>query len=54
VFSGPEGHASGDTCEDGVLTLATLPFGPLPFGPLVSDLLDPPPEPPPITIENRL
>lgn len=47
VFSGPEAQASDYTCGDGVLTLTTLPYGPLVF-----DLLDPPPEPPPIIIDT--
>lgn len=47
VFSDAQGEASGYTCEDDVLTLTTLPYGPLVF-----DLLDGPPEPPPIIIET--
>jgi hypothetical protein len=49
VFSGPEGQASDYTCEDGMLTLTSLPYGPLVF-----DLLNPPPEPPPIIIDTGL
>lgn len=49
VFSDAQGEATGYTCEDGVLTLTTLPYGPLVF-----DLLDGPPEPPPIIIDIGL
>jgi hypothetical protein len=47
VFSDEQGAPTGYTCEDGVLTLTTLPYGPLVF-----DLLDGPPEPPPIIVET--
>ena len=49
VFSDDQGEATGYTCEDQVLTLTTLPYGPLVF-----DLLDGPPEPPPIIIDTGL
>jgi hypothetical protein len=49
IFSGPEAQSSGYTCEDEVLTMTTLPYGPLVF-----DLLDGPPEPPPIIIDTGL
>lgn len=47
VFSGPEAQSTDYTCEDGVLTLTGLLYGPLVF-----DLLDGPPEPPPIIIDT--
>lgn len=49
VFSDAQGEATGYTCEDGVLTLTTLPYGVLVF-----DLLDGPPEPPPIIIDTGI
>jgi len=47
VFNGPDGATTSYTCESSVLTLTGLPYGPL-----VLDLINPPPEPPPVLIQT--
>ncbi len=47
VFNGPDGASTSYTCDSSVLTMTGLPYGPL-----VLDLINPPPEPPPVLIQT--